>query len=168
MRTKILFITAISLLITLAGCKKDEKKDPVSLSEKTETIVGSTGKPTWSVPDKYDMTVSMTAVVAIDLSCVYTDDQLTAARYALTENDLVAAFSGEICLGVASPQRLETGYYFFMYICPPADGETITIRYYSSRLKHIYTAEKVQYVNDGQLGTAGSPYMPVFDKNNIQ
>ena len=143
------FFTLITcVLLVLAGCK-DKPKEP-------DSIIGTTERPAWTNPEDYDMSSSMTAIVQVDLSATYTAEQLAAANYAQTANDLLAAFSGDQCLGVAE----QVDGLFFLYITTPEDGGNVTLKHYSSVLKNIFTAQPVPFRNDTQLGTVGEPYSP--------
>ncbi len=150
MKTRVFSIAVCALLLMMAGCG-EQNKEP-------QSIIGSTDKPVWSAPTDYDMTSSMTAVVKVDLSKTFTADQLAAANYQLTDDDLVAAFAGEECLGVTTPKD----GLFFLYICAPATSTDITLRHYSNALKTILTSEPFTFVGDGHLGTVSEPYTPAF------
>lgn len=159
MKTKFYTLALCALtLCTFFGCKGKEKEN------EPESIIGSVEKPTWTAPADYDLTSSMTAVVKADLSAIYTAEQLSAANYQVSENDIVAAFSGEECLGVAGPLSPGEGQgeVFFLYICAPTNGGQVTLRYYSAALKNIFTSEPFPFANDTQLGTIETPYMPQF------
>ena len=130
---------AVSLLTALAVCfaSCDKKNDPVQPASGT-----SSDRPAWVVPDSYDMTSSMTAIVKVNVA-------------AANENDLLAAFSGEDCVGVTQPQS----GLCFLFISGPA--ESIQLRFYSGEQKKIYTAKQTfPFVNDTQLGTVSKPYTP--------
>ena len=96
----------------------------------TETLAGNVARPTWTAPEVSDMSSSMTAVVKVDLKAQYLE---TAADFVLDNNDLLAAFSGETCLGTAQPQE----GLFFLYIAAPVTGNpsSVTLRYYSAHYK---------------------------------
>ena len=149
---KNIFTLVLSLLILLpmTGCKKNNNEP--------ESIIGSVEKPTWTAPANYDLTSSMTAVIKVNLSAGYTAEQLSAANYQLSENDIVAAFSGDECLGIAAQQE----GLFFLYICAPTNGNNVTLRYYSAVLKNIFTAEPFAFANNTQLGSIAEPYTPAF------
>ena len=100
----------------------------------------------------------MTAVISVDLTTVYTVNQLSANNYRLTEEDMLAAFSGNQCLGVTEMED----NLFYLYISAPADEEAITFKYYSSALKKIFVSDEVPFANDTQLGTPENPFYPIF------
>ena len=135
------------LLVLFSGCKNKEQ-DP-------ETFVSDKTRPVWTAPEKSDMTSSMTAVVKVDLKAQYPS---IAADFVLNENDLLGAFSGEQCLGVA---QLQEGY-FFIYINSPAESlSQVTLRYYSAFYKNLFEAKDAfPFKNDDILGTIADPYIP--------
>ena len=138
-------IILCTLLLLAAGCK--EKNKP-------ESFVGNVERPTWTAPTDYDYTSSMTAIVKVDLKAQYPDK---AADFVLQDDDLLAAFSGETCLGIASP--LEG--LFFLYIAG-TEG-TVTLRYYSAHYKNLFEAKDAfPFVNDDHLGTVAEPLVPAF------
>ena len=156
-------IASIAMLFLALGCKKNNQNEPVQPQPEPqpqpESIIGNVSAPAWTAPEDYDMPSSMTAVVKIDLSSLYTAEQLSGAGYQLKAEDKVAAFAGDECLGVI---ELQNGL-FFVYINAPKTDSDITLKYYSSVLKHIYAdKESFPFINDTQLGSAGSPYTPIW------
>ena len=151
-------ILLCALLLLAAGCKKEEQNTP-------ETFVSDKARPTWTVPEAPDMTSSMTAVIKVDLKAQYPDQ---AADFVLDANDLLAAFQGETCLGIAEPHD----GLFYLYIASPtsssASGLTgeaglISLRYYSAHYKNLFEAKDAfPFVNDDHLGTVAEPLIPTF------
>ncbi len=137
------------MLLLFSGCKNKEQ-DP-------ETFVSDKTRPVWTAPEKSDMTSSMTAVVKVDLKAQYPS---IAADFVLNENDLLGAFAGEQCLGVA---QLQEGY-FFIYINSPAESSSqVTLRYYSAFYKNLFEAKDAfPFKNDDILGTIADPYIPAL------
>ena len=152
-----MIIASCALLLLAAGCKnndKDKDKEP-------ESIIGTTDQPAWAVPAEYDMTSSMTAIVKVDLSSTYTAEQLSAAHWQYADDDLLAAFCGENCLGVGVYQQ-EYGAYW-LYIAAPENGDRVTLKHYSATLKNIFVAsEALPFTNDANLGSAAQPYTPAW------
>ena len=140
----------LAAALCFAACKKD-KNEP-------ETFNGDVARPTWTAPTKYDYSSSMTAVIKVDLKAQYPDK---AADFVLDSNDLLAAFSGETCLGTASPQD----GLFFLYIASPVTGKpsSVTLRYYSAHYKNIFEAKNsFAFQNDAHIGTVAEPFKPAF------
>ena len=137
------------MLLLFSGCKNKEQ-DP-------ETFVSDKTRPVWTAPEKSDITSSMTAVVKVDLKAQYPS---IAADFVLNENDLLGAFSGEQCLGIA---QLQEGY-FFLYINSPAESSSqVTLRYYSAFYKNLFEAKDAfPFKNDDILGTIADPYIPAL------
>lgn len=138
------------MLVLFSGCKKDKEQAP-------ETFVSDKARPVWTAPEKSDMTSSMTAVVKVDLKAQYPN---IAADFALNEKDLLGAFSGEQCLGVA---EVKDGY-FFIYINSPEGGSSpVTLRYYSAQYKNLFEAKDAfPFKNDDILGTIAEPFIPAL------
>ncbi len=100
----------------------------------------------------------MTAVIKVDLAAQYPD---IAADFVLMDNDLLAAFSGKTCLGVASPNEGS----FYLYIGAPVGltPTSVTLRYYSAHYKNLFEAKDAfPYVSDTQQGNADEPFIPAF------
>lgn len=144
-----IFVLCTLSLCTLVGCKKGNEP---------ETFVSNVSRPTWTVPSDYDYTSSMTAVIKVDLAAQYPD---IAKDFVLDSNDLLAAFSSETCLGVASPND----GLFYLYIAAPITGNpsSVTLRYYSAHYKNLFEAKDAfEYRNDTNLGTVAEPFVPTF------
>lgn len=147
-----IFVLCALSLCTLVGCKKDPEKEP-------DTFVSNVARPTWAVPSDYDYSSSMTAVVKVNLKAQYPDK---AADFVLDGKDLLAAFSGQSCIGVAS--QLENGL-FNLYIASPAAGSpsSITLRYYSAHYKNLFEAKDAFiFSNNSRRGTPDNPFIPAF------
>ena len=139
----------LAAALCFAACKKD-KNEP-------ETFNGDVARPTWTAPTKYDYSSSMTAVTKVDLKAQYPD---LAADFVLNANDMLAAFSGETCLGIA---KYEEGL-FFLYICgQTSNSAAVTLQYYSAHYKNLFEAlNAFPFVNDTQQGTTAEPFKPAF------
>jgi len=130
--------------ICFAGC--NDKNEP-------ESFHGDKARPTWTAPTQYDYSSSMTAVVKVDLKALYPS---RAADFVLDNNDLLAAFAGETCVGVGS--QLENGLFNLMVV--DAEG-AVTLRYYSAFYKNLFEAKDAFiFKNDGRLGTIAEPFIP--------
>lgn len=146
-----IFVLCTLSLCTLVGCK--DKNAP-------ETFNGNVSRPTWTTPEVTDMTSSMTAVVKVDLKAQYPE---TAADWQRLDNDLLAAFSGETCLGVGAWKE-EAGAYW-LYIAAPVTGNpsSVTLKYYSAHYKNLFiAADAFNFHNDDHLGTIAAPFIPAF------
>ena len=139
----------IASALFFAAC--DKKDDPTP----EKNLYGDIARPTWTAPANPDPNTSMTAVIAVQkLEGVTIPDSVVSA------NDVLAAFSGETCLGIA---QLQEGL-FFMYICgPTTNSEAITLRYWSAHYKNLFEAKDAfPFVNDTQQGTPDTPFIPAF------
>ena len=140
-----IFLLCTLSLCTLVGCKKDEP----------ETFISDQARPVWTAPEAGDMTSSMTAVVKVDLKAQYPEK---ASDWQLNDNDLLAAFNGETCLGVASPKE----GLFFLYIAGTEGA--VTLRDCSAHYKNFFEAKDAfTFANDAHLGTVAEPFVPVWE-----
>ena len=141
-------ILLCALLLLAAGCKKDDPVPPLP-----EDLHGNVARPAWTAVEVPDMTSSMTAVIKVEnLDGQMINDQM------VNEDDLLAAFQGEVCLGVAEPQE----GLFFLYVAGLYD-EPVTLRYYSVHYKNLFEAgDAFPFVNDAHLGTVAEPLIPTF------
>jgi len=158
MKTKLFIAASCALMLIAAGCKDKNPVEP-----ELKPITGNTETPSWTAPESYDMTASMTAVVKVDLSQTY-PQQVAKEEWKTGEGDLLAAFSGETCVGVDTLEADRTDL-FFLYIAGLNEGnnEDIQLRYYSKQLKNIFTAtELIPFRNDAQKGSVSEPYSPEF------
>ncbi len=138
----------LAIAVSFSGCK-----------DKPGALVGGIEKPVWTATTDYDLSSSMTAVVRVDLFGSFTDEELSAAKYAPSANDELAAFAGTTCLGVGTWNETYDAYW--LYITAPTDDEELVLRYYSASLKQIFIATTtLPYHNDTQVGTAAAPYTP--------
>ena len=145
-------ILLCALLLFAAGCK--DKNAP-------ETFNGNVAAPTWTAPQASDMTSSMTAVVKVDLKVQYPDQ---AADWQRSDNDRLAAFSGETCIGVGS--WIEEAGVYNLYIAAPtanANANAVTLRYYSAHYKNLFEAsDAFVFHKDDRLGTPDNHLVPTF------
>ena len=145
-----MMMVACAAMLLATGCK-DEKNQ-------AESIIGNVSKPTWVAPESFDMSSSMTAIVGIDLTSVYTAAQLEAVKYERSADDLLAAFAGETCLGVGEWKGDYNAYWLF--IAAPENADAVTIKHYSAALKHVFVSESIPYSNGAHLGSVDEPYNP--------
>jgi hypothetical protein len=75
----------------------------------------------------------------------------------------VSAFSGETCLGVASPKE----GLFYLYMATPLSLTSenalgkVTLRYYSAHFKNVFVAiDAFEFKNDERIGTVSAPFEP--------
>ena len=147
-----LLVFSFLLLVSLAACQKEQHITPIT-TDTTDTHGDTVARPTWTVAPDYDYSRSMTAVVAVDLSQLHSSWQLDTA-------DLLGAFAGEECLGVAAP----TADLFYLYIVAPRESsEAITLRYYSAQQQNIYLADTAfPFENGSRQGTTTTPLTPTW------
>jgi hypothetical protein len=144
-----------ALLLFAAGCK--DKNEPTS---DPQSIVGDLPVPAWTPAMEYDMTSSMTLIVKVDLSITY-PEQVASIGWNTSPNDLLAAFDGTNCIGIANCQD----GLFFLYVTAPKDGNQLTLTYYSAQLKNLFDAEQtISFHNDAIIGSVAAPFTPKFTK----
>lgn len=147
---RLLIAVLTVLTVFFSGCNNEP-----------ETLYSDKARPAWTVTEAGDMTLSMTAVVKPDLTVQYPK---IATDFVVEANDLMAAFIGETCLGVAQPQD----GLFFLYIAAPVTGNpsSVTLRYYSAHYKNLFVViGAFPFVNDDHLGTVSNPIVPAFVKS---
>ncbi len=165
----LLSLAACGLLLAFSACKSDDDTIPQP-SGTQETLVSNKEKPAWQDPTDQDMPVSMTAIIRVNLSLSYPQQMAAISESSVggqipSPNDLLAAFSGETCLGVA--QYIDG--LFFLYIAnPPKEADqTIDLRYYSATLKNIFEAKKAcTFIADDCKGSFAAPLEPSFLKTD--
>jgi hypothetical protein len=141
------------LTVLFAAC--DKKDDPTP----EKNLYGDIARPAWTVPANPDPNFSMTAVIAVQkLEGVNIPDSVVSA------NDVLAAFSGETCLGIA---KYEEGLFFLYIAQPTANSQeltaNVTLRYWSAHYTNLFiAADAFPFVNDTQKGTPDTPFIPAF------
>ena len=142
------------LTVFLTAC--DKKNDPTPTPTEQD-LNDNVARPTWTVPEDYDYSSSMTAVIAVHQLC-----GVALSDSAVGSNDLLAAFIGEECHGIAA---YDDGL-FYLYIAGPtanANANAVTLRYYSAHYKNLFEArDAFHFVNDANLGTVAEPLIPAF------
>lgn len=163
---KILYLAFVAIAaLAMNACKSNSEPTPPDEQKqdttKVESIKGSITTPSWTNPEGYNMTSSMTAIVKVDLAQSFSADQLVEGGYQPSTSDKLAAFDATgNCLGVAE----QTDGLYFLYITAPENDSQVAIRYYSVTLKNIFISTKTfAFRNDDNLGTVAEPYAPTFE-----
>ena len=114
------------------------------------------GTPDWSViPSNYSYSMTITGVIYLD--GVESSD----------ENDIIAAFSGNNCVGLASPvyNSLMDRYFYFLMIYSNTATQVVSFKIYdASSDKIIDVEETVQFGIDKILGQIDEPWISSKDK----
>ena len=82
-----------------------------------------------------------------------------------TADDLMAAFVGAECRGMAKAEQAENGEYVFRMEINGSMGaeEPVTLKYYAARNKCLYQAVSAfTFAGGASYGTAGEPSRPAF------
>jgi hypothetical protein len=130
------------LLLSVAGCKKGVNEP--------QTIHGNQPRPSWVVTDESNLQSSVTATIKVTtLNGQAIDDTMVGA------DDLLAAFIGEECVGIA---EYKDGL-FYLYLS--AEEGTVTLRYYSAYYTNLFEVKDAfVYRNNASIGTVSEPYCP--------
>lgn len=130
------------LLLSVAGCKKDVNEP--------QTIHGNQPRPSWVVTDESNLQSSVTATIKVTtLNGQAIDDTMVGA------DDLLAAFIGEECVGIA---EYKDGL-FYLYLS--AEEGIVTLRYYSAYYTNLFEVKDAfVYRNNASIGTVSEPYCP--------
>ena len=130
------------LLLSVAGCKKGVNEP--------QTIHGNQPRPSWVVTDESNLQSSVTATIKVTtLNGQAIDDTMVGA------DDLLAAFIGEKCVGIA---EYKDGL-FYLYLS--AEEGTVTLRYYSAYYTNLFEVKDAfVYRNNASIGTVSEPYCP--------
>ena len=130
------------LLLSVAGCKKGVNEP--------QTIHGNQPRPSWVVTDESNLQSSMTAIIKVTtLNGQAIEDTMVGA------DDLLAAFIGENCVGIA---EYKDGL-FYLYLS--AEEGNVTLRYYSAYYTNLFEVKDAfVYRNNASIGTVSEPYCP--------
>jgi len=130
------------LLLSVAGCKKGVNEP--------QTIHGNQPRPSWVVTDESNLQSSVTATIKVTtLNGQAIDDTMVGA------DDLLAAFIGEECVGIA---EYKDGL-FYLYLS--AEEGIVTLRYYSAYYTNLFEVKDAfVYRNNASIGTVSEPYCP--------
>lgn len=153
------FVLVSVFVVVFASCGKDEPQTP----SRPSVLNGNIESPGWVVDSIYDYSASMTAVVVVDLLQSFPEAD---GYWSLDNADMLAAFCGDECLGVARPDE----GIFFLFIHAPANYATgdnddlfVTLHYYSAKLKNIYVSDiSFPFLNGDRIGSVLSPHCPSF------
>jgi len=117
-------------------------------------------KPDWQVvPSQYRYQQTLTGIV-IDYQETTKDNS----------NDILAAFSGNTCVGKASPIETSYGKRFFLHIWSNTLETPIEFRYYDSVEQQMYTnlLYTIKFQADARLGSVVDPHVILIAQNIVQ
>ena len=121
-------------------------------------FTGNASVPSWTDPDKSVYPMSMTAVVRLS----------PVLETLATDGDMMAAFIGGECRGVAKKVMNDGVRLFFLHVkAPSSESGDVEFRYYSAAAKRVYVsvASDVKYEVDKIYGTAENPAFPDFEQS---
>lgn len=148
----------IVFVIVFVSCGKDEPQTTSQPSDQPHIPSSNIESPGWIVDSNYDYSASMTAVVSVDLLQSYPEAD---GYWHLDNADMLAAFCGDECLGIAHPDDS----LFFLFIHAPTnyaagngDDLIVSFHYYSALLKNIFVANvSYPFLNGDRIGSVLSP-----------
>lgn len=134
---KIAFAFALVMLAALSGCKPKE-------------IAPTFENPNWTLLDKADYSVSMTATI-----------QLPAGLNPFfSESDQMVALVGDEVRGVAN---VADSLFFIQILGSETEVAEVRFQYWSAKSKYKYTSEKTfPFVQDQIIGTPDEPEVLMF------
>ena len=121
-------------------------------------FTGNASVPSWTDPDKSVYPMSMTAVVRLS----------PVLETLAADGDMMAAFIGGECRGVAKKVMNDGVRLFFIHVkAPSSENGDVELRYYSAAAKRVYVsvASDVKYEVDKIYGTAENPAFPDFEQS---
>lgn len=121
-------------------------------------FTGNASVPSWTDPDKSVYPMSMTAVVRLS----------PVLETLAADGDMMAAFIGGECRGVAKKVMNDGVRLFFLHVkAPSSENGDVEFRYYSAAAKRVYVsvASDVKYEVDKIYGTAENPAFPDFEQS---
>lgn len=164
---KIYFVLfALAMVVLLPACHKDED-DNGGNSNSYGTIggggstnnndlekEGTDERPDWKVIEDYNPTAYM--LLTID------EDNMPVA---VSDGDLLGAFVGGECRGLARPAKgIDDVMRFYMTICTCEENEhenvqgMVVVKYYSAAKHRIYESEEFKFVQGQALGSSTESY----------
>lgn len=161
MNRKFFSIVMIAALALVAvGCSDDDDKaESSSANDKLKAFYaalltpGTEQSPQWEFSDYFQYEMSMSIQVQLGD---------TLAHYMSSEDRMCATVGGEM-RAASSPETNGTVVYIPLVIAGGSDDEYVTLQYYCSRLKRIYTLPNWALFNPAAAptGTDGI-YRPKF------
>ena len=115
----------------------------------TLTQAGALGPPIWTPVPNLQYNMSVIGKI-----------RLSPGVFSLNENDLLGAFVGNECRGVAHPFASLDGTLFMTIGSNLQSGETVTFKVYLASANEILDAnETIPFQNQGETGTMANPFI---------
>lgn len=157
MKTNKIILIFLAAALSCA-CSKDN--DSVEVETPVEDILAVNPRPMdWTVDKSmWDPSFSMTLTVEVSLP--------EFPEFVVDKEDMMAAFMCDKCRSVQSPVIIDNRALFFLNVIGmttdnPDEEKFVTLKYYSTRLQHIFTAQStIRFENGARMGTTSSPYAP--------
>lgn len=133
------------MLLAMTGCHKPDLREEAPHWEISHPLFFT---PHWLVADDaIDLTSSMNIIATVDIP--------------ICEDDVLAAFCDEVCIGVSTPIETIFGLRFYLNINRPAESNhLITLAYCCAELQTTYYwIDNLSFQHDGILGKASDPIL---------
>lgn len=111
-------------------------------------------KPVWTLPDMHIYPASMTAIIKMS-------DYIQPS---ITEGDLLGAFIGNECRGLATYQN---GVYLIQVKGDPSETRKVEFRYFCEQTKELFiSADNIGFEADITLGTLDTPKTLIWNSQS--
>ena len=144
---KSIIVTLTALAFVAWGCSSDDDDNSKESSGKFQKTT-----PAWVAPNYDDYEQLMTVEIQLQ-------DKLQSIA---SEADLLCATIDNEVRGLAQPQLVNGQWVFGLTVGANRKGEPVSLSYYCSKRKRIYTIGWVQFDDDTPYMGTGSLYQPVF------
>ena len=135
-----------NITVTIAG------STPVVV---TLTQAGASGLPNWTALPNLQFNMNIIGKI-----------QISQGVYSLDQNDIIGAFVGNECRGVANPYNAFGGIFFLTIGSNIQSGELVTFKIYRFSSNEIIIAnETVLFQNSVDLGTMANPNIFTYNKS---
>jgi hypothetical protein len=161
-------VAVMAALLLATACSSDDSTsttpeptpdipvvDPMEERVKACLAPGDEARPSWamdnSLYDEYEQTMAVKVVPQTFLQDYISDD------------DLLCATIGDQVRAVSNAEKTNGKYYFALVVAGNGNEGKVTLSYYCSKLKRIYTAKDwVNFNMDLTPSALGEPFEVVF------
>lgn len=176
------YLLLVFLLATIIGCssgggdnetpvKPEQPEKPTKDNTEVEKHDSLTedARPSWAVVANVDPTVSSMTLTFVLSDVVVKGDYNTTWTFQPDKSDLVASFINGECRGLTSPMLYDK-YFAFLPVAAtenedPYAQPSVVVKYYSSRMKHIFTAkDNIIFTQGGSQGSPSNPLKLTWEK----
>ena len=125
----------------------------------TEECARYTDATSWGSEAEYNVLPLETAFKLVNMRAVFTVDYYEAINTELAEGDMLAAFVGDECRGVARAERYDGRLIFDMDVTGTLGmAEQFTLKYYHVGNRYMFTCAKMfDFAAGGSIGSRNLP-----------